>query len=63
MPFRGDLDWKYHSESHIFTILGDVREILVIIREGTTCLNIRETPEWFGRVGNTELSVRTIKLN
>ena len=33
VPFGGDLDWKYHSESRIFTILGDFCEILGIIRE------------------------------
>ena len=56
MPFAGDLDWiwKYHSESRIFTILGDFREILGIIpeilgiiREGGNCLNIWETRDWF----------------
>ena len=60
--FGGDLDWKYHSESKIFTILGDFQEVLGIIREilgiireeGGNCLNIRETPKWFGSVGNTE---------
>ena len=61
MHFRaliGDLDegtWIENiSESRIFTIFGDFREILGIIwEEGGTCLNIRETPESFGRVGNT----------
>ena len=33
MAFGVDLDWKYHSESRIFNILGDFREILGIIRE------------------------------
>ena len=62
--FGGHMDWKYHSESRIFTILGDFQEILGIIREilgiireeGGNCLNIRETPEWFGRVGNTDIN-------
>ena len=48
-----DLDCKYHSESRIFTILGDFWEILGIIceilgiirEEGGNCLNIRETPK------------------
>ena len=58
VPFGGGLDWKYYSESWIFTILGDLYEILGIIREeGGTCLNIRESPEWFGRVGNTGFSI------
>ena len=30
VPFGGDLDLKYHSESQICTILGDFREILGI---------------------------------
>ena len=34
------------SESRIFAILDDFREILGIIwEEGGTCLNLRETPE------------------
>ena len=49
MPFGGDLDRKYHSESQIFTILGDFQEILGIIweilgiirEEGGNCLNWR----------------------